>query len=226
MSFAATGTWLSNNAGTIGSTLLTGGVGGLFSLADQAKSDKATSAANIQASYAQQGIDAQNSALDSIKQLLSPYMSSGTNALSSQGDLLGLNGDDAQQKAISALQGGAQFQALNKAGGDAILSNAAATGGLRGGNVQGALATNSQNVLNNLINQQFSNLGSLSSLGLNASNSYGSATQNNANQVSTLLQQKGAALAGGQLSQTDPYSQILNAGGNTLGLLSSLKNLF
>ncbi len=48
-------------------------------------------------------------------------------------------GMEAQQGAISGLEGSPIFQALARQGEDAILQNASATGGLRGGNVQGAL---------------------------------------------------------------------------------------
>jgi hypothetical protein len=225
MSFAATGTFLAANASWIVPSVIAGGSAALGYLGDQQKANSAQNAGNTQANYADQGISVQNSSMDAIKSALSPYMTSGTNALSGQNDLLGLNGDESQQKAISSLQSGAQFQALNKTGGDAILSNAAATGGLRGGNVQGALATNSQNVLSNLINQQFSNLGSLSSLGLNATNSYGTASQNNANQVSALLQQKGAALAGKDLSSFNPYASASSALGNAVGAYSAASKL-
>ncbi|WP_449405980.1 hypothetical protein [Massilia phosphatilytica] len=42
-----------------------------------------------------------------------------------------------------------RFQALQQQGNDAILANASATGGLRGGNVQGALGQFSRNYSRN-----------------------------------------------------------------------------
>lgn len=220
MSFAATGAFLAANASWIVPTVVAGAsvVGGM------AQADATNKAANTQAQAAQSGINEQQRQFDAIQKLLSPYVQSGTGALSSQNDLLGLNGDQAQQQAISGIQSGAQFQALNKTGSDAILSNAAATGGLRGGNVQGALANNSQNILNSLIQQRFSNLGSLSSLGQNAAAGVGNAGQNMANQVAGLYQQQGAAQAGAQLAN-NPWNAINNGLGNGLGAYAMLQQL-
>lgn len=224
MSFAATGTFLAANASWIVPSAVAAGAAGLSYLGGQQQGEAAQQAAQTQAGAAQSGIDEQRRQFDAIQQLLTPYVQGGTNAMGAQSDLLGLNGDQAQQQAIAGIQGGAQFQALNKAGGDAILSNAAATGGLRGGNVQGALAQNSQNVLNSLIQQRFSNLGSLSSLGQNAAAGVGNAGQNMANQVSNLLQQQGAAQAGGQLAN-NPWGAASNALGTGVGIYSLLQQL-
>lgn len=224
MSFAATGAFLAANASWIIPTTVAAGSAALGYASSQKQGEAAQQAAQTQADAAQAGIAEQQRQFDAIQKLLSPYVQSGTNALAGQNDLLGLNGDQAQQQAISALQSGSQFQALNKAGSDAILSNAAATGGLRGGNVQGALANNSQNILNSLIQQRFSNLGSLSSLGQNAAAGVGNAGQNTANQVSSLLQQQGAATAGGQLAN-NPYAAASNALGTGTGAYYLLQQL-
>lgn len=99
------------------------------------------------------------------------------NSIQGQQGLLGLNGADAQAAAIAAIQGGPQFDALKRAGENAILQNASATGGLRGGNVQGALAQFSPQILSQLINQQYAQLGGLGSLGAQGMQAYGSLGQ-------------------------------------------------
>jgi hypothetical protein len=97
-----------------------------------------------------------------------PYAESGAAAVSGQGDLAGLNGADKQQAAIAGIQASPEFAAMLKQGEDAILSNASATGGLRGGNTQGALAQFRPQLLSQLINQQYQRLGGLAGQGLQA----------------------------------------------------------
>jgi len=75
------------------------------------------------------------------------------------------SGSDAQKAAIAAIEQGSEMQTLTQQGEEAILSNASATGGLRGGNTQGALAQFRPSLLNSLINQQYERLGALTNLG-------------------------------------------------------------
>jgi hypothetical protein len=96
---------------------------------------------------------------------LQQFAQAGAPALEQQQALIGLRGPDAQQQAIEALQSGPQFQALQQQGENAILQSASATGGLRGGNLQGALAQFRPQLLSELIGQQYSRLGGLASVG-------------------------------------------------------------
>jgi hypothetical protein len=149
--------------------------------------------------------------------LLSPYVTAGTGALSAQQDLLGLNGTGAQQTAISGIQSSPQFTALQQSGQNAILANASATGGLRGGNVQSALGQFSPQLLAQMIQQQYSNLGGLTSIGQNAAAGVGNAGQNTANSVTTLLGQQGSAAAGAALASGKADASLYNTLGSTLG---------
>lgn len=92
----------------------------------------------------------------------------GLGALEAQQALAGLLGPEAQQAAIAQLEASPQFQALVGQGEQAILANAAATGGVRGGNTQAALAQFRPQVLSGLINQQYQNLMGLSGMGAQA----------------------------------------------------------
>lgn len=157
-------------------------------------------AAQLQSQSAQQGIDEQRRQFDAIQKLLSPYVNAGTGALSGQQDLLGLNGSAAQQSSIDALKTSPQFQALTQQGQDAILANASATGGLRGGNVEASLAQFQPQLLSQLISQQYSRLGDLTSIGQNAAAGTGNAGVQTGNNIATLLGQQGSALAGGALA--------------------------
>jgi hypothetical protein len=174
-------------------------IGKLTGAQDQA--DAIRDAAATQAASAQQGVNQQQQMLEAFQKVLAPYVNAGTGALTAQQNLLGLNGNDAQQSAIAALQSSPQFQALKKQGEDSILANASATGGLRGGNVQGALAQFSPALLAQIIQQQFGNLGGIASNGENAAAGVGNAGLQTGQNIANLFQQQGAATAGGQIAQ-------------------------
>lgn len=131
-------------------------------------------------------------------------------ALQGQQDLLGLNGSGAQQSAISGIENSPYFSGLVKQGENAILQNASATGGLRGGNTQAALAQFRPNMLSAAIDQQYQRLGGLTTLGQNAAAGVGNAGQNMANNNSSLLGQIGSAQAGGILGQARANVQGIN----------------
>lgn len=173
-------------------------MGGITGSSQQA--DAAMHAADTQSAAAQAGINEQRRQFDALQALLNPYVQAGTSALGAQQNLIGLGGASAQQSAIAQLQNSPEFQALSQQGQDAILQNASATGGLRGGNVQGALAQFQPAMLSQLINQQYQRLGGLTSIGQNAAAGTGNAGMQSANAIGNLLQQQGAAQAGGQLA--------------------------
>ena len=170
----------------------------------------------------QNGINTQNNAQTYINSILQPYLNSGTSALTSQENLLGLNGNGAQSTAIQAVQNGSEYQGLKQQGENAILQNASATGGLRGGNTEGALAQFSPQLLQTLIQQQYSNLAGMSGQGLNATNTGAQTTQNTADNVSNLQVGQGAAQAGGTLGQAQAYNQMLSALSGGLGVAGGI----
>jgi hypothetical protein len=167
-------------------------------------------ASQVQQQAAQGGIDEQRRQFDAIRQLLQPYNEAGTGALAQQQALLGLGAPGAQQQAITALQGSPQFAALQQQGENAILQNASATGGLRGGNVQGALAQFRPALLSSLINQQYERLGGLSSIGQNAAAGVGNAGMSTGTNIATLLGRQGQAQAGGILGQQSALTGGIN----------------
>jgi hypothetical protein len=173
-------------------------IGKLTGAQDQA--DAIQQGAATQAASTQAGIDEQRRQFDALQQALAPYANAGTGALTAQQNLLGLNGAGAQQTAIGGIQSSPQFQALQQQGTNAILANASATGGLRGGNTQAALAQFSPQLLSQLIQQQYSNLGGLTSVGQNAAAGVGNAGMQTGSNIANLLQQQGAATAGGQIA--------------------------
>lgn len=132
----------------------------------------------------------------------------------SRRDLTPFSGQSAQGRAISELENSPIFQALMRQGEDGILQNASATGGLRGGNVQGALAQFRPAMLNQQIQQRFAQLGGITQLGQNSAAGVGNAGLGAAGNIAALLEQKGAAQAGGAIGQG-------NAWGGLLGNISS-----
>ena len=131
-------------------------------------------------------------------------------ALQAQQDLLGLNGNAAQSSAMSAIESSPYFSGLVKQGENALLQNASATGGLRGGNTSAALAQFRPNMLAAAIDQQYQRLGGLVNIGQNAAAGVGNAGQAMANNTGQLLQQAGAATAGGYLASGRAAQQGIN----------------
>lgn len=192
-------------------------------MASSSASDAASSAAQAQGQASDKSIAESQRQFNAIQELLKPYTSAGTSALSGQQALLGLSGADEQQKAIAGIAGGPQMQAMTQQGENAILQNASATGGLRGGNTQAALAQFRPQLLNQLIQQQYGNLGGLTSIGQNAAAGVGNAGQNSSNQIINALQQQGAAQAGSALAQGQAQSSMWNNIGGTASMLGTMK---
>ena len=194
-------------AATIGSAVVSGVV--------QSKAAKTASTAQVQA--AEMGVEEQRRQFDAVQQLLKPYIETGTTALSRQAALMGLGGAEAQRSAITALEQGPEFAALTRQGEEAILQNAAATGGLRGGNVQAALAQFRPQILSGLIEQQYSRLGGLAAAGQNAAAGVGTAGMQTGQNISNLMQQQGAAQAGSALAQGRAFGNFIGSAGTAIG---------
>jgi hypothetical protein len=216
-------------------------------LSSRSQKDAANTAAAAQTQSSQLGIDEQRREfdlaqaeqrrqLDAYRQALAPYVNAGSGALTAQQNLVGVNGAAPQAAAIDAIKASPQFQALTQQGSDAILANASATGGLRGGNVQAALAQFQPQLLSQLIEQQYARLGGLTALGQNSAVGVGTAgintgaaiaqggLQTGAN-ISNLLGQQGAAQAGSALASGRAMSSMYNAFGNSVGMYAGLNGL-
>ena len=139
-------------------------------------------------------------------------------SLKAQQNLLGLNGAGAQKTAISGIEKSPYFQSVAQQGENAILQNASATGGLRGGNTQGALAQFRPSLLNQLVQQQYQNLGGITSLGQNSAAQTGNAGMQSANSIGNLLSQQGQAQAGGILGAQNAQNQFIGQLGQLGGL--------
>lgn len=194
-------------------------------LSSNAQSDAASTAANAQTQANQAGIAQQNKEFDAIQKLLAPYATAGTGALTAQQNLAGLNGNPAQAAAIKALQGSPAYTSALTAGNNSILAAASATGGLRGGNVQGALGQFAPALLASTINDQYGRLGGLTSLGENAAAGTGNAAMSTGNNITSLLGGIGSAQAGNALAQGRAQTGLYSGIGSSLGQLLADPNL-
>lgn len=193
---------------TIGSAV----IGGSLASKAQKKATNAATAAQTAASDA--AIAEQQRQFDATTALFKPYVEAGNSALARQMDLIGNNGPEAQQAAIDAIRNGQEYGTLVQQGEEGILQNAAATGGLRGGNVQGALAKFRPEVLSALINQQYQRLGGLTSMGQASAGGQAAAGGAFANNMSTLFGQRGDAIANGAIANG---ANAANMWGNLAG---------
>lgn len=204
-----------------GLALLGGSIaGGLLSSSAQKKAASTASAAQIQA--AQLATEEQRRQFDTVQELLKPYVEAGTSALGQQLALAGVSGPEAQRAAITALERGPQFQALVEQGEEAILQQASATGGLRGGNVQGALAQFRPQMLASLIEQQYGRLGGLTATGQASAAGQATAAQTMGTNISNLLQQQGAASAGAALARGQATANMWGDITGTIGQIAGM----
>lgn len=191
-------------------------------MSSRAQKKAAAAAAGAQQESTEAGIAEQQRQFDAVRKLLEPYVNAGTGALSAQQNLIGLGGADAQRSAIAQLEQSPQFQTLMQQGEQGILANASATGGLRGGNTQAALAQFRPALLSQLIEQQYGRLGGLTSIGQNAAAGTGNAGMQTGNAVSQLLQQQGAAQAGNALAAGRANAGMWNTIGQGFGTLGGM----
>lgn len=212
--------------GLSGAALAGVAAGGATLIGGLAQADAAKSAGAAQERASMAGIEEQRRQFDKVQELLAPFVEAGKGALSQQEALLGLGGPEAQQEAISSIEQGEQFKALTRTGEEAILQQAAATGGLRGGDVQAALAQFRPTVLSELIGQQFTRLGGLTQMGQTSAAGVGSAAQATGTNVASLLGEAGAAQAGAAMGQAAGLAQIPTAITTGLGVFKGLGGEF
>lgn len=186
-----------------------GGITGAKQAGQAAERAGATQAASAQA-----GIDEQRRQFDKLIELMSPYVAAGTPALQAQQAFLGLQGPDAERAAIERIRSGETFQALAGQGEEALLQRASATGGLRGGNIQGALAQFRPQLLSSLIEQQYGRLGEMTALGQRSAAGVAESGMETGSNIANLLSNQGQAIAGGQIARGNvgrqTFSDILN----------------
>jgi hypothetical protein len=181
------------------------------------QSSAAGKASRAQQEAAEAGIEEQRRQFDAVQELLRPYVEAGQPALTQQQALIGLGGPDAQRQAIQAIETGEIFQARARQGEEALLQAASATGGLRGGNIQGALAQFRPQMLQSEIDAQYARLGGLTSLGQQSAAGVGSAGLQTGRIISGLESDIGAARSGADLARGEALSSVFNLPAQFLG---------
>ena len=195
-------------------------VGGAYSANRQ--SSAARDASRAQSDAADAGVAEQRRQFDAMRRLMAPYVRAGTGALGQQQALIGLRGGEAQRLAIQALGNSPQMAAYMQQGENASLQNASATGGLRGGNTQGALAQFRPALLSQMIDQQYARLGGITSMGQNSAAGVGNAGMQTGSNIAALLQQQGSAMAGAQIAQGQAQAQIGNSIAGGIGMYAGM----
>jgi hypothetical protein len=198
------------------------GVGALGSAALGASA--ASKAGKAQVAAADKGVEEQRAAREEMRRLLEPYVAAGSPALEAQMGALGLRGPEAQQAYVAQQEQSPIFQALARQQEEAILQNASATGGLRGGNVQGALAQFRPALLNQFLEQQYGKLGGMTALGQQSAAGVGTSGMQSAGAIADLFGQAGAARAGSALGVGQALSGPFNLL-STLGGMSASKSM-
>jgi len=189
----------------------------------------AAGGAALQHKAAGKAVDAQTAASDAaiarqdksqlaLQEALRPYTEGGGAAFTGLLDMMGVGpgGPGAARDAIIDIEGSPQFQAMTRQGEEAILANASATGGLRGGNTKGALAQFRPQVLNQLLEQKFQRLAGASQLGQASAAQVGAGAINTGTNTSNLITNRGEAIGQGYIAQGNTFNKFLGGAGGAL----------
>jgi len=217
-------------------------VGGSSLLGSYMGGEAAKEGANIQAGASQAGIAEQRRQFDALQALMKPYVDVGKPAMAGYAEyaepgpvafeqqqaLAGVLGPERQRQAIAQIEQGGGYQASVRAGEEALLQRASATGGLRGGNIQAALSQFRPQMLQAEIERQYGRLGGFSDIGretqanllkIGQASAAGVGAQGveTGTNVANLLSQQGAARAGGVLGEAKAYGQLFNLPAQVMG---------
>ncbi len=206
--------------------------GGASLLASGAQTRAIDRAGEVQIEASTAAIEAAERGDQRLIEILRPFTEVATGVPGAEGEpgitgsleatqaLLGLRGDEEQANAISSIESGAEFRSLTQQGEEAILANASATGGLRGGDVQGALAQFRPALLQNLIGQRLNRLGTLTQVGQASAARTGAGNLQTGTNISNILQAQGTNQANLALARGQNQANLFGELGNFAGLLA------
>lgn len=206
---------------------------GLFSLVTNliggGKAAKATKkAAQLQYDAAIKGVDETARQFDLTRGDYASEQAAGESALKRLLSLVGLGGAEEQQTEIAGLRESPLFKSLYRSGEDAILANASATGGLRGGDTQASLYDLGEDTLSSVIRQQLADYAGIVGIGTGADDAIGNfgaqavAQQANLRNMGAGAKAQSALIRGGIAQRNwqnvgstieDVLSSILGGGG-------------
>tara|TARA_R110000782_G_scaffold263174_1_gene355700 strand:+ start:880 stop:1647 length:768 start_codon:yes stop_codon:yes gene_type:complete len=208
-----------------------------------ASSKAAGKAADAQIQSTDANIAVQREQFAATQKLLKPYVDAGSPALKQlasysdvvdpaldeQQALSGILGPEAQQSAIDRIEQSPLYMEYVAQGENAMLQNASATGGLRGGNMQAALSQYRPQVLQQMIEDKYSKLGGMVSFGGSATNNLASMGQaaavgesaagmNLASNVGNSITAAGDARGNAALAQGQAWGNVAGSVGYLGGL--------
>lgn len=145
-----------------------------------------------------------------------PYRTTGLSGLTDLADLIGLNGDDAQQAGYLNIENSPALASVIRQGEEAVLQNGAATGGLRGGNIQRSLADFRADAFVDQLNQQIARLAGAAGMGQGATDAVSQFGAQKAASIADLLNLQGQTKKQGILTRGGINSQLWNNAGSFL----------
>jgi hypothetical protein len=198
-------------------------------------SRSASKAAKAQQEASGASIDEQRAQFEAMQRTLKPYVDAGTPALrqiasysdiaqpalNEQQALIGMFGAEAQQQAINRIEQSPLYLEQVRQGENAILQQASATGGLRGGNIQAALAQFRPAVLSQMIENQYTGgqaAQNLATMGQASGAGVGAAGMGMASNIGNALQATGTAQAQAQLAKGQAWGNVTGAVSGLAGL--------
>ncbi len=190
---------------------------GLLGGSAQKKASKKASAAMVDAMN--RGIDTQNAFNQQTRQDYMPYTAAGAGAVDQLSELT--NGGMSADALSARVMSDPLYASLFGNGQEALLQNASATGGIRGGNTQRGLADFGADTMAKVYQQILSNLGSVANLGLGAQGQVTGVGQNTTNTVTNLLGQQGQTRAQDYLTRGGISAQMFNSAGGFLDNIMS-----
>lgn len=185
---------------------------GIFGGNSAKKASRKAESAQIQALERAMGVV--NDQYNTTRQDYAPFREGGLQGLERLLTLMGFNGTDDQNTGLLALRESPMFQRRYQAGEDAVLANASATGGLRGGNVNRSLYNLGEDTFAATLNDELTRLYGLTGIGTGATDNLAALGQNRASTVADLFGKQGDARAQGLLTRGGINSRMWgNVGG-------------
>lgn len=217
-------------------------VGGIVggSMSASASKKAAQIQADAQLKAAQLQIEEQDKIFNKQQELLSPYMATGTQALSSLNKGMADGGYFTKNFTMADMETDPGYQFDLQQGLQAVQRSAAAQGTLSSGGTLKSIANYTKGLaseeVNNAYNRyvtnqnnQFNRLSAMATLGSNAAATLTGAAQNQGNQVGTTLVNTtigaGNATAGGVVGSSNAISQAITGASNTYSQYTTLNKL-
>jgi hypothetical protein len=166
-------------------------------------------AVNAQVEGQDKSIAEQRRQFDATQANLQPFQDAGQAAIGEQQNLIGLNGNEAQQASFDAFNASPGQKFLRDRAQKNLLRNSAAIGGLGGGNVRSALVEQGVGFAQQDYNNQFGRLGQLAGQGQTAATNIGNFGANASNNISNSYGSIGNARATGIQNQNQIFQNVL-----------------